>query len=246
MTATGRRDECRRARNIDVRAERERSRSPPRFRGHRVTEDVYCDVRDLNAFGDRGTLAVAGTSFAIRKGEIRGCRRRFGQRAETARGNAGGATRAGQRFDLGRRSPVSSEPFGNAPLRCVPVDGRAARQRLRPLPFGRGEPGAAAIRPTADCLARVVAPSRAAALGRRAHRSLSASERRRRSRGSTLSRAETSSARYWRESFRKTCGCWSFKTHASAWMPPRHRKYGGRSARAQPGCCGAAHQRGSR
>lgn len=37
-----------------------------------VTEDVYCDVRDLNAVGDRGTLAVAGTSFAIRKGEILG------------------------------------------------------------------------------------------------------------------------------------------------------------------------------
>lgn len=37
-----------------------------------VTDDVYCDVRDLNAIGDRGTLAVAGTSFAIRKGEILG------------------------------------------------------------------------------------------------------------------------------------------------------------------------------
>jgi general nucleoside transport system ATP-binding protein len=37
-----------------------------------VTGAVYCDVRELDALGDRGTLAVAATSFAVRSGEILG------------------------------------------------------------------------------------------------------------------------------------------------------------------------------
>jgi len=32
--------------------------------------DVYCDVRNLDALGDRGTLSVRDTSFTVRRGEI--------------------------------------------------------------------------------------------------------------------------------------------------------------------------------
>jgi simple sugar transport system ATP-binding protein len=36
----------------------------------RAPGDVYCEVRELNAQGDRETLAVADATFALRKGEI--------------------------------------------------------------------------------------------------------------------------------------------------------------------------------
>ena len=37
-----------------------------------VAGEVYCDVRELSALGDRGTMAVSDASFAVRKGEVLG------------------------------------------------------------------------------------------------------------------------------------------------------------------------------
>ena len=49
-----------------------RAREPASFRGHRLRTPAYRELHDLHAIGDRGTLAVAGTSFAIRRCEIVG------------------------------------------------------------------------------------------------------------------------------------------------------------------------------
>jgi simple sugar transport system ATP-binding protein len=44
--------------------------APARKTSARAPANVYCEVRNLTALGDRGTLAVVDTSFLVRKGEI--------------------------------------------------------------------------------------------------------------------------------------------------------------------------------
>ena len=90
---------------VDVRAERE-----PRAARRDSAGTGYggCLLRCPRPERDRRPRHIGGRRYVIRDSQRRdsGYRRRFRQRPEAARGSAGGATRAGQRFD-----PVAGQPY---------------------------------------------------------------------------------------------------------------------------------------